>query len=245
MDSGSYSACAGLVARTQQLELVAQDLANTSTSGYRRQQTRFQNVLAASGGNAPLSAWSSELNGFGVLGSTSTSRTPGNLESTGNPLDLGMEGDAFFVVQTPAGLRYTRNGQFTLSPSGKLVTRDGYPVLGDQGAILMPAGNVSVSRDGTLSVDGALAGKLRLAQFSSSIPLQAEGATYFAAPPTSETPALNFSIRQGMLESSNVNPVAAAVQLVALQRTAQMLQHALSMFHSEFDRIAAQDLPKV
>lgn len=244
MDSGSYSACAGLVARTQQLELVAQDLANASTSGYRTQQTRFKSVLAGAGG-PPLSAWSSELNGFGVLGSTSTSRNPGNLESTGNPLDLGMEGDGFFVVQTPAGMRYTRNGQFTVSPSGNLVTRDGYPVLGDQGPILMPAGEVSVSRDGTLSVEGALAGKLRLVQFSPSIPLQAEGATYFAAPPNSAAPALNFSVRQGMLESSNVNPVAAAVQLVALQRTAQMLQHALSMFHSEFDRIAAEELPKV
>lgn len=244
MDSGSYAACAGLLARSQQLDLTAQDLANANTSGYRSQRTTFQSVLADSAGQLPV-GWSAELNAFGVLGATHVNRTPGNLESTDNPLDFGIEGDAFFAVETQGGTQYTRNGQFHVSSSGMLVTRDGYAVLGEQGPMRVPAGNLSVSHDGTVSVDGGVAGKIRLVQFAPSVPLRAEGSAYYSAPPNSETAAEDSQLLQGTLESSNVNPVTSAVQLVALSRLAQMLQRALTTFHSDFDRIAVQDLPKV
>ncbi len=244
MDSGSYAACAGLLARTQQLDIAAQDLANANTTGYRSQQTTFQSVLAQIDGAAP-NAWSADLNSFGVLGASRVLRNAGNLQSTGNPLDLGIEGDGFFAVQTPTGVQFTRNGQFTLSPTRTLVSRDGFPVLGEQGPIRVPEGNLSVSSDGTFSVDGAPAGKLRLTQFATSTTLHAEGSTYYSAPPSEGTAATQAELRQGMLESSNVNPIATAVQLVALQRTAQMLQRALTTFHSDFDRIAVEELPRV
>ncbi len=244
MDSGAYAACAGLMARSQQLDLAAQDLANANTTGYRSQQTTFQSVLAATGARTP-NTWAASLNAFGVLGESQVTRTSGNLENTGNPLDLAIEGDAFFAVQTPAGVQYTRNGQFAVSTKGMLVTHEGYPVLGEQGTVQVPAGLLSVSGDGALSVDGALIGKVRLSAFPPGAPLRAEGSTYYSAPASTATPAPGASVRQGMLESSNVNPVSSAVQLVTVQRNAQMLQRALSTFHSDFDRIAAQDLPKV
>jgi flagellar basal-body rod protein FlgF/flagellar basal-body rod protein FlgG len=244
MDSGSYAACAGLLARSQQLDLVAQDLANANTAGYRSLQTTFQSALAKSTA-AESGDWSASLNSFGVLGEPRVTRTAGNLESTGNPLDLAVEGDAFFAIQTPSGVRYTRDGQFTVSAKRTLVSREGYAVLGEQGAIIVPSGPLSVSKDGTVSVDGAVAGKVQLAQFPASAALRAEGSTYYSAPPGSAAAAVNSSIRQGMLESSNVNAATSAVQLIALQRTAQMLQRAMTTFHSDFDRIAAQDLPKV
>jgi flagellar basal-body rod protein FlgF/flagellar basal-body rod protein FlgG len=244
MDSGSYAACAGLLARSQQLDLIAQDLANANTSGYRSVQTTFQAALASSSVAVP-GDWSASLNAFGVLGEPRVTRTAGNLESTGNPLDLAVEGDAFFAVQTPSGIRYTRDGQFTLDAKRVLVSREGYPVLGEQGPIIVPSGAFSVSNDGTVSVDGAVAGKVQLTQFPASAALRAEGSTSYSVSTGSATTAVNSSIRQGMLESSNVNAVTSAVQLIALQRTAQMLQRAMSTFHSDFDRIAAQDLPKV
>jgi flagellar basal-body rod protein FlgF len=244
MDSGSYAACAGLLARTQQLDIAAQDLANVNTAGYRSQQTTFQSVLAKAGG-ASRNAWSSELNAFGVLGESRVVRTAGNLELTGNPLDLGIEGDGFFAVQTPSGVQFTRNGQFAISSTRLLISRDGYPVLGEQGPIRVPEGALSVSGDGTLSVDGAPAGRVRLTEFAASTPLRAEGSTYYSAPLQAGTIAVRAELRQGMLESSNVNPIASAVQLVTLQRTAQMLQRALTVFHSDFDRIAAEELPRV
>ncbi|ABF41923.1 flagellar basal-body rod protein FlgG [Candidatus Koribacter versatilis Ellin345] len=244
MDTGSYVACAGLVARSQQLDLAAQDLANINTSGYRSQRSAFRAVLAKSAG-ANLTGWSAAVNNFGTLGETRLSRTPGNLEKTGNPLDLGLEGDGFFVVQTPAGPRYTRRGNFQISSAGALETSDGYPVQGSLGTVRVPNGELAISADGTLSVDGAIAGKLKVVQFAPSTQLQAESGSYYSAPAGRESPAANTSVRQGMIESSNVNAIASSIQLVTLQRTAEMLQRALTTFHSEFDRTAVEDLPKV
>lgn len=243
MDSGAYAACAGLTARSQQLDLIAQDLANANTTGYRSQRTAFQTVLAASKSAIP-NVWSGRLNAFGVLGKSTLNPAPGNLENTGSPLDLGIEGDAYFAIQTPSGVRYTRNGQFTVSAQGVLVTRDGFPVTGDQGPIHVASGALSISGDGTLSVDGALAGKIALVQFPSTAALQAEGSSYYTTD-AAAMPSVHARVRQGALESSNVNPIASAVELVSVQRNAQMLQRALSTFHSDFDRIATQDLPKV
>lgn len=242
MDSGAYAACAGLKARSQQLDLIAQDLANANTTGYRSQRTAFQATLTAA--NSSISnSWSERLNAFGVLGASTVNPASGNLENTGNPLDLGIEGNAYFGVQTPGGLRYTRNGQFAVSPQGTLVTHEGYPVAGEQGPIRVASGDLSISADGTLSVDGALAGKIRLFQFPQSAKVRAEGSNYYIA--DTSVAAVGASIRQGALESSNVNPVVSAVQLISVQRNAQMLQRAISTFHSDFDRIAAQDLPRV
>ncbi len=243
MDTGAYVACAGLVARSQQLDLAAQDLANINTSGYRAQQAAFQAVLGRATGGP--TGWSAALSNFGTLGPSRLTQNAGNLEKTGNPLDLGLEGDGYFVVQTPAGARYTRRGDFRVSAAGMLETSDGNAVLGSLGPIHIPNGTVSISGDGTLSVDGAIAGKLKLVHFPPSTALSAESGALYSAPANSEVPAADALVRQGMLESSNVNAIAASVQLVTLQRTAEMLQRALTTFHSEFDRTAVEDLPRI
>jgi len=242
MDSGSYAACAGLLARSQQLDLAAQDLANANSTGYRSQQTTFRSVLAR---KSVSSSWSDSVNAFGVLGDTRVLRRAGNLEATGNPLDMGIEGNGFFAVETPHGMQYTRSGQFRLAGDRALVTREGYPVTGAQGPIHLPEGALSISSDGTLSVDGALAGKIRVVEFPATSTLRAEGGSYYTAPPNAEQPAVSSAVRQGTLEGSNVDPVTSAVQLIDIERTAQMLQNALTTFHSNFDRVAAQDLAKV
>ncbi len=244
MDTGAYVACAGLVARSQQLDLAAQDLANTNTSGYRSQQAGFRAVLAKSAGRE-LAGWSAAVNNFGTLGGTRLLKTPGNLENTGNPLDLAIEGDGYFAVQTPAGTRYTRRGSFQISSSGVLVTSDGNSVVGTMGVIRVPKGEFTISSDGTLSVDGAVAGKIKLVQFPSATQLRAESASLYSAPSGMETPAVNINVRQGMLESSNVNAITSSIQLVTIQRTAEMLQRALTTFHSDFDKTAVEELPKV
>lgn len=243
MDSGLYAACAGLVARTQALDVAANNLANVNTTGYRGQQQLFREVLATKG-TRNLSDINVAVNSFGVLGGSHVDVAPGQLERTGNLLDLGIEGSGFFPVQTAAGVQYTRNGNFHVASGGTLVTSSGDAVQGALGAIRIPDGEIAISADGTISVNGALAGKLRVADFAPGTPLAASGSGYYTAPTASEisSPA---QVRQGMLESSNVNPVATAVGLIALQRHAEMLQRALTTFHSEFNRIAAEELPKV
>lgn len=244
MNSGYYSACAGLQAQTQALELVANNLANLSTSGYRGQQVTFRSLLAGYAG-AASNQLNRAINDYDVLGDTRTDLSAGNLEQTGNPLDLGIEGSGFFVVQTAAGVRYTRNGGFQVSAKNQLTTAGGDPVLGDQGPIILPEGHVSISADGTLSVDGAVAGTLRVVEFAAGVSLRSEGLglySSFGAPPQAATASY---VRQGMLESSNVNAVLATVNLMTVQRHFEMLQGAISAYYNTFNRIAAQDLSRV
>ena len=125
------------------------------------------------------------------------------------------------------------------------MTAQGDPVMGDHGVIRIVGGPVTVSADGTISVKGAVAGKIKLVEFPPGTAMESVGKTYYSAPQNTGTPAKQSTMVQGSLESSNVNPVAGAVELVAVQRYAEMMQRALSMFHTEFNRIATEDLPKV
>ncbi len=244
MDSGFYAACAGLRAQSQALDIAAQNMANVSTAGFRGQQASFQTLLTLAR-PAASNALNVAINNFGVLEGTHLDRGSASLQATGNPLDVGIEGNGFFVIQTAQGTRYTRNGSFRVARTGELVTGDGNPVLGENGVIRVPAGAVSISSDGTLSVNSAVAGKIRQVEFAPETKLISEGGSLLSAPSASEFPARETSFRQGMLESSNVNAIRAVMTLIGVQRQAEMMQRALSLFHSEFNRIASNDLPHV
>ena len=244
MDSGFYAACAGLRAQSQALDVAAQNVANVSTTGFRSQQASFQTILALTRPDAS-NALNVVINNFGVLEGTHLDRASGSLQATGNPLDVGIEGNGFFSIQAAQGTRYTRNGSFRVARTGELVAADGNPVLGENGVIRVPAGAVSISSDGTLSVNSAVAGKIRLVEFAPETKLTSEGGSLLSAPSGSELPARETSVRQGMLESSNVNAIRGVMTLIGVQRQAEMLQRALSLFHTEFNRIASNDLPRV
>lgn len=244
MDSGYYAACAGLAAQTEALEFVAHNLANLSTTGYRGEQATFHSLLA--GGSAvssnPLNA---AVNDYGVVGGRRLDLTSGSLVSTGSPLDLSVAGSGFFVVQSAQGLAYTRNGSFHVTSAGQLVTTEGNAVLGQQGPIILPSGAVAVSDDGTVSVNGTVVEQLRLAEFPPNTDLEALGNALYTAPAGSALAPAASSIRQGMLENSNVSPVEGAVQIIMIQRNAEMMQRALSIFDSQFNQTAVEQLPKV
>jgi len=244
LDSGFYATCAGFRAQSQALEVAAHNLANLNTTGFRGQQTTFQS-LVASARPTLANVLNVATNNFGVLEGTHLDLKSGSLQATGNPLDLGIEGSGFFAVQTAQGTRYTRNGNFRVSRAGQLTTSNGDPVLGDNGVIRVPAGAVSVSPDGTISVNSAVAGKLKLVDFAPAAKLLSEGDAMVSAPFESVHPAQSVSIRQGTLESSNVNAIDGVMVLMTVQREAEMLQRAMTLFHTEFNRIAANDLPHV
>ena len=124
MDSGYYAAAAGLAAQTQALELVAHNLANLSTTGYRGQQTTFRSLLAGNGAvsSNPLNI---AVNNYGVLSGSRLDLTEGSLAPTGNPLDVGVTGSGFLAVQSAQGVLYTRDGSFHLTSTGQLVTSQG------------------------------------------------------------------------------------------------------------------------
>jgi flagellar basal-body rod protein FlgF/flagellar basal-body rod protein FlgG len=241
MNNGIYASSTGLLARTQELDLAANNLANANTTGFRGEHVSFQSQLMTASANVSTRAVSS----YGVLGSPRTDFSQGSLQQTGNSLDLALEGSGFFAVQSPNGIQYTRNGSFHLTRDGALVSAQGYPVLGSKGPITLPSGNAEISPAGVISVNGDVAGQLQLTNFDSGVPLTALGDAYFSAPSAAATPATQLSVRQGSLESSNINPVEAAVGLIEIQRNAEMMQRALTTFNNDFNKTAAEDLPKV
>jgi flagellar basal-body rod protein FlgF/flagellar basal-body rod protein FlgG len=244
MDSGIYAACSGLVARTQALDLAANNLANTNTTAFRSEQPTFHSALASHGLRMADSR-SAAINQFSVVGGTRLDLSQGNLESTGNPLDIAIEGGGFLAVKTEAGTEFTRNGNFHLSPERSLLTESGDAVLGETGPVQLPEGEVTISSDGTISVGGAVVARLKIVEFAPGTPMAHSGGTNYNAPTAAATPATKSSVRQGMLEASNVNSVQAAVGLIALQRNAEMLNRTMTLFHNEFNRLAAEELPRV
>lgn len=245
MDSGLYAACAGLMARTDSLDAIANNLANTSTVGFRARQGSFSSVLAEAGKHPLGSVLNQVTNNYGVFGSTHLDAAQGSLTATGNSMDFAIQGPGYFAVQTANGTQYTRNGAFRVSPQGQLTTQSGEAVLGQGGAIRLAPGTVSVGPDGTISSNGVVAGRLKLVEFAPGTELQGAGNNFYTAPAISERAATQSSVNQGMLENSNVNPVVSVVALIDAQRSAETMRHALSMFDTELNKTAAQDLPRV
>jgi flagellar basal body rod protein FlgG len=245
MDSGYYALSAGLAAQTQALEVVAHNLANLATTGYRGQQTTFRSLIAGHGAVSG-SLLNGAINNFGVLSGSRLDLTGGSIAPTGNPLDVAIAGRGFFSVQAAAGsVLYTRDGSFHVTATGQLVTSQGNAVLGEQGPVTLPNGAVAISSDGTISVDGTVVDKLKLAEFPAGTNLAAMGNATYSAPVGSAGSAGDSSVRQGMLEGSNVSPTESVVQLLTVQRNAEMLGRAFSAIDGQLNQIAVQDLPKV
>jgi flagellar basal-body rod protein FlgF len=224
---GLYTAAAGALVAQADADNIANNLANVSTTGFKSTLLQVQS-------NEPM-AISRQQNGpggsssvaVGDLGSgsqvvdTPTSYGQGGLQHTGNPLDLAISGDAFFTVQTPQGLRYTRDGSFMRNGQGLMVTSDGNLVLGQNGqAITLPDGPVNISQDGTIKVGDDTVNQLQLTSFSKLNNLGKEGSNLFYDAGANPQPTTTGSslVTQGSLEGSNANVVRSMVDLITAQR---------------------------
>jgi flagellar basal-body rod protein FlgF/flagellar basal-body rod protein FlgG len=251
MDSGLYAAYTGLLARTQALDTAANNLANAGTSGFRAQRDYFRGVLAGGVDQDPMTASQvgQAVNGFGVLGGDRLDLGQGELATTGNPLDLALQGKGFYAIKTANGVRYTRDGSFMRSSTGVLQTSEGEPVLdANMQSITIPTGTINVSASGEISVttpDGsAIAGKVGVFDFANDYALTAEGTNRFTAGEAKPV-AGSASIQQGALEDSNEDTMHGTMQMVLVQRQAEMMQKALSVFDNDLDKTATEDLPRV
>ena len=245
MDSGYYAAMTGLVARTQALDTAAANLANAQTPGYRAEREYFRSVLL--GPDAFDSQLGHTVNNYGLLGGDRLSMAQGALEQTGNPLDLAIEGQGFFMVQTPNGIRYTRDGSFHRAQSGQLVTKAGEMVLSAAGQpILIPPGDASVGADGAVSVAGGVVAQVGVFSFPVGTELTPEGANRYIAPQGVKTePAKDAEVHQGAIEAANQDVIQGSLDLIVMQRQAEMMQRALTVFHTDFNKFATEDLPKI
>jgi flagellar basal-body rod protein FlgF len=251
MDSGLYAAYTGLMSRTQALDTAANNLANAGTNGFRAQRDYFRGVFA--GGldreNPADSQVGESVNGFGVLGGNRLDMGQGQLARTGNPLDLALEGQGFFALQTKSGISYTRDGAFSRSSTGVLQSSRGELVLDvNQKPITIPTGTIHVTPDGSISVSATggnvIVGQVGVFDFTDESNLIADGTNRFSAG-NAKPVAANALVQQGAIEGANEDAIHGTMQLVLVQRQAEMMQKALSVFNNEFDKTAAEDLPRV
>ena len=190
-------------------QVVSNNLANVSTPGFKAERV-FARLLADGGPEA----------------GTRDDFRSGSVAPTGRPLDVAIEGDGFLVVKTDAGERYMRGGSFRLDELGGLVTDDGAAVLGESGPIVLPPGEVRLEENGTIHVDGAPVGRLRVER-PDGTPVR-EGANLWVPDGEGdEVPREEIHVRQGHLEESNVDPVGALVEMIEIQRAYSAVQRSI------------------
>ena len=230
MNRGLYAATAGMMGMLSRVQTISNNLANVNTTGYREDTLRLTTFpqqlmqrLFATGGAIPVGTSAMGI----VAESTVTKFTQGALKSTDNPLDVAVQGTGFFQVQTPQGVRYTRDGTFRRDGNNQLVTSQGDQVLNPTGLpITVPAGQVVILTNGEIhridDVTGAElpVGQLGIVEFGEPGQLRKTGNNLFEDPGLAQAqPAQASLVRQSYLETSNVDPTRAMSDLMVAQRT--------------------------
>ena len=229
MDNAIYAALTRQTGLMREMRTVANNMANSSTTGFRREGVVFSEHMTSLGqGRETLSM----ANAHG----REVDLTPASLTQTGGTFDLALERDGFFMVQTPQGNRLTRAGAFQTSAEGELVNADGYRVLDEgQAPISVPPGaRIAVGADGTISADGQPVGQIGIFTQPDAAKLRHFGGTLFAA--EGAEPLQGGTVRQGFLEESNVNPVLEIARMIEVQRAYELGQ---SFLDGEDQRIRA------
>jgi flagellar basal-body rod protein FlgF len=226
MDSTAYITLTRQSGLMREMELVAHNIANLSTAGYRREGVVFAEHVAAAGQAPSVS--------MGMAKARLVDLTQGALSASGGTYDLAIMGEGFFLIDTPEGQRLTRAGSFTPSADGTLVTAEGYPVLDSGGApVVTPpaAQSVKIGPDGTISADGRVVGQIGLWLPQDPLSLRHQAGTMFSA--DAPIPAPAASMVQGMIEESNVNPITEVARMIEVQRAYEAGQ---SFIQREDDR---------
>jgi flagellar basal-body rod protein FlgG len=234
MNAAMYKALSGALVQTRRLELVTQDLANVNTAGYKGERIVFREVL-----EAPPKP-DERIGGQVVVTEQRTDFSNGNLRPTGNPLDLALMGEGFFAVQTAAGVRYTRQGAFSLSVNKTVVTPAGEAVLGESGPIRVDGDKVDITADGDVLVDGEEVDRLKIVRAEDPRRLVREGQTFFRAEDADVQPATAVQVVQGSLEEANVNPIESMVTLIDLQRQFEAYERAMRTMDSVTEKVVDQ-----
>ncbi len=210
----------GLFRQEKRYDLIANNLSNVQTAGYKKEFPVFERVFQE--------ALEPSLAGDPVFSVTVFQQ--GDLQSTRNDLDLAIEGEGFFKVKTPAGMRYTRNGSFRLNQDRVLVDSRGNPVLGGGREILLPAGPVLIDKDGSISAGGDNRGKIDLVSFKDLGALRKEGNSLFRDEAGQEEIQPGQSqVHQGSLEQSNVNAMEEMVRIIDAMRTFESCHKAVQV----------------
>jgi flagellar basal-body rod protein FlgF len=218
MENTNYIALSSMTALRRQMDVIANNIANAETTAYRAERMLFEEYLADIGTGMPASF----VLDYGVVRDT----MEGQISATVNPLDVAISGKGYLVIETDEGLRYTRNGHFKLNDEGTLVTSTGNPVLDNGGkTITVPLGdgNVVISPDGVVSTESGTIGQLDLVSFENEQELRKAGDGLYTTDAV-PLPAEEARFLQGMIESSNVEPIIETTEMMRLVRRYQSIQ---------------------
>ncbi len=210
-----YILGSGMLLQERKLGVIANNIANTDTPSFKRDLLIVESWFTESGNQIRNSSPENPSNNFvyPMISSIYTVFSQGSLRETSNPLDFAIEGEGFFAVRTPEGIRYTRKGNFSLDRQGFLVTEEGYRVLSDNlKDIRIPQGNIRLDSEGNIYVEGELTEKIGVWDLTD---IRKEGFDFFTG---IAQPANNYRVLQGFLEESNVNPVEEMVRLIETSR---------------------------
>ena len=237
MESAGFVTLSRQSGLMREMRMVANNIANAATTGYRQEGVIFSEFIRSAPNQSSLSMSEAHIR--------NTSMEQGSLTQTNGAFDFAIEGEGFFQVETPAGVRLTRAGSFSLNADGDLVNLEGYRVLDAGGApVFVPpdASDVSVSSDGTISTKGRLLGQIGLVHPSDPLSMNREDGVLFRVNDGVE-PAENARVLQGFVEGSNVNPILQVARMIDIQRAYDM---GLGFIETEDQRIrnAAKTLMK-
>ena len=205
----------------RQMEVIANNLANMNTVGFKGEHMMFvDHFVRSSGGEKPFPQQLHFVRDIATFRNTAE----GEITRTNNPLDVALAGPGYFAVQTPEGERYTRNGRFQLDQSGQLVTQEGHAVLTQGGPIVLGPrdASVDIALDGTVASETGQLGKLRVVTFDNEAALRQVGNTLFRAdeaPRTLDKP----NVIQSALEASNIQPILEITRMIEVQRSYESL----------------------
>ena len=244
MDALTIAAASGIRSRMESLDLLANNLANSGTSGYKRDQEfygLFTSADAEAAGDNPAST-------LPVIQRQWTDFSQGTLQVTGSPMDVALSGAGFFAVNGSNGPLYTRNGSLQVLPSGELATADGYALRSASGGTIHVSSSqpIEISPDGAVKQGSQTLGRLDVVTFKSMDSLIKAGSTCFqnSDPKNPPLAAANVEVQQGKLEGSNVPVAEAAMQLVGVMRQFEMLQKAVGV-SSDMDTKTIQEVARV
>jgi flagellar basal-body rod protein FlgF len=235
MENSIYVGLSRQVVLQSQMDMVANNIANLSTPGYRGQNLLFKEYVAdPKGQDHPYSM----VYDYGQY----TSTRAGVTSNTGAPLDVALQGSGFFTITTPQGPRYTRAGNFSLNAKGEIVTSTG-DIVGNGSAVVIPrdAQEIHIGEDGTVSTENGAIGRLEIVQFTNDNQLTREGNGLYNANGAAPGPANDTRAMQGMLEGSNVEGVTEITKMIGILRDYQSVQKLLQSEH-ELQQTAIQRL---
>ncbi|RZK89125.1 MAG: flagellar basal-body rod protein FlgF [Methylobacterium sp.] len=217
------------MALQRELDVIANNMANVSTTGFKGRSTRFEEYLMPTASADTFLGGDRRLS-YVIDQGTALDLGQGAIEPDGNPTHVAIQGEAFFSVQTPQGVRFTRNGAFEVNAQGTLVTSDGYAVQGEGGPITVnpQETGLSIGPDGTVSTNLGVRGKVRLVTFANPQTLTNAGANLYESSAQPQPAGIRGRLESGALEKSNVRPVLEMTRLMDVNRTYAMVSSVIT-----------------